>query len=314
MQNTKYFCAMFIAVAIMFFMACDDDSTNPEDVFTPLGMVLIETADISFDMGSDAGLFSDEQPVHTVTFSASFWIDTTEVTQADYDSLMSEAYTDYGTPEWHDTYGLGDNYPAYAVSWDDAILYCNARSVRDGLDTVYTYTSITGTPGNMCELEGVEADSTANGYRLPTEAQWEYACRGGVDNDFFWGQDFDPYPSTADDTTEVDSYAYWYANAWNYGSEDDEFGTHEVASKLANPYGLYDMAGNLYEWCYDFYGEYSSDAVTDPSGPETGDYHCMRGGSWGSHCLHLRSANRTLYVPDYQYNFIGFRVVLPEQE
>ncbi len=289
---------------------CDSMTVNIT-IGKPLGMVLIHAKDQSFQMGSATGS-ADEMPVHTVSFTHDFWMDTTEVTQGDYEALMSVSYAGYTTPNWNVSYGAGARHPAFEVYWGDAALYCNARSRHDGLDSVYTYTAILGTPGNLCQLEGVSVDFTKNGYRLPTEAKWEYACRAGSSADFFWGKQCDPYPETPADTAEFNSYAVWYSNAWEFVAGDDNFfGTHQVASKMPNAYGLYDMAGNLYEWCNDWYGEYSDGAAVDPTGPASGDWNSVRGGSWGSFPYYLRSANRTFMVPDYQYYFIGFRVVLP---
>jgi len=307
---------LLVLLLTLLILSCSDDDNpaNPgQEGFIPDGMVLIQAKDKSFRMGSDIEEFFDEQPVHTVSFTRNFWMDTTEVTQSDYDALMSEAYSpDYATPSWHEPFGVGANYPAYEVYWGDAALYCNARSNRDGLDTVYTYTSIIGTPGSLCELEGVEINYSKNGYRLPTEAEWEYACRAGAESDFYWGKSYDSYPSTPADTAEINSYAVWYGNSWQYGSDDeDHYGTHPVASKQPNAYGLYDMAGNLYEWCNDWWGDYSSEPAVDPTGPESSDWRRMRGGSWGSYASCMRSANRTFDIPGYAYYYIGFRVVLP---
>jgi formylglycine-generating enzyme required for sulfatase activity len=305
--------AVFI-LALLLILSCggDDKSTNSggTTTFTPKGMIKISAQGKSFVMGSSGG-FDNELPIHTVNFTGNFWIDTTEVTQADFDTLMKVTFPAYVTPNWNLSYGVGDNYPAYYVSWSDAVMYCNARSKRDGLDTVYTYTAINGTPGNLCTLEGVAIDYSKSGYRLPTEAEWEYACRGGTTTDFYWSKDFDPYPSTVADTANFDSYAIWYGNSWQYGATDANFGTHQVASKAPNAYDLYDMSGNLFEWCNDWYGDYDSATVSDPTGPDDGDFHCLRGGSWGNHAIFLRSANRTTLYPDYTYYFIGFRAVLP---
>ncbi|MBU0509003.1 formylglycine-generating enzyme family protein [bacterium] len=312
MQNVKSLVITILMTSLVVLTSCSDDD-SPENVpegFTPAGMARVSAMNRSFQMGCADGL-ADELPVHTVSFSRDFWMDSTEITQGRYNSLMAQSYAAYTTPSWNATYGLGTAYPAYHVYWGDAVLYCNARSRRDGLDSVYTYTAIVGTPGNMCELQNVTADFSKNGYRLPTEAEWEYACRGGSNADFFWGKDYDPYPATAADSAEIDGYAVWYANAWVFGADTTAFGTHLVASKTPNTFGLFDMAGNVYEWCNDWYGEYGSASVTDPMGADSGDWHCLRGGSWGSNAVHLRSTNRTFSVPDYEYYFIGFRVVLP---
>ena len=304
-----------VALLLAFGMGCSDDNDNKTpvsgDPFQPDGMIKIEASRESFQMGSDAGML-DEAPVHTVTFTYDFWLDETEVSQADYDGLMSATYANYTTPNWFEPYGVGDNYPAFYLLWDDAVLYCNARSNRDGLDSVYTYSTINGTPGNFCELQDVAWDLGKSGYRLPTEAEWEYACRAGSTTDYSWGKDYDPYPSTGADSTEVNSHAWWYANSFTFGSEDDAFGTHPVGTSSPNGYGLYDMAGNVFEWCNDWYGEYQEAAQTDPTGPETGDFHCLRGGSWGNDVFQLRSSNRTFVAPDYEYYFIGFRVAVTD--
>jgi formylglycine-generating enzyme required for sulfatase activity len=223
-------------------------------------------------------------PVHSVTVS-NFYIDSTEVRQGDYLGLMGV----------NPSYFTGDlNRPIENVTWFDAALFCNARSKFEGKDTVYTYTGISGTPGAGCSgLTALAIDLTKNGYRLPTEAQWEYACRGGTTTDYWWGAD----------TIGMGD------RAWNnYNSSNT---THIVATKLANAYGLYDMAGNVFEWCNDWDTSYTADAVTDPAGPGTGTDRVLRGGSWGSNFNYVRSANRGSGVPyGRSYNY-GFRVALP---
>lgn len=300
-----------IILAVIMLAACSDDSTTSEiDNEIVDGMVLIEAKNVSFEMGSENG-FDDEMPLHQVEFSNDFLMDETEVTQAEYDSVMSIAYTDYFTPTWNEAYGLSDEHPAYEINWGDAALYCNALSRFAGLDTVYSYSEISGTPGYLCELIDVDADLTKNGYRLPTEAEWEFACRAGTDTDYFWGKDYDPYPANAADSTEFDQYAIWLGNSWQFGTDDPAFGTHTVKSTLPNSFGLYDMAGNVYEWCHDWYGTYSEDAQLDPTGPESGEWHAIRGGSWANNATFLRSANRTFTAPCYYYYLLGFRTVLP---
>lgn len=313
MRNKLFLIVISAVMMAIYGLSCsknDNPANSGSTTYTPQGMVLIKAKGKSFTMGSNDG-FVDEQPVHTVSFSRDFWMDTSEVTQAEYDTLMHNTYSGYTTPTWVNPYGVGSKYPAYYVYWGDAALYCNARSRRDGLDTVYTYTSINGTPGNLCVLVNVQIDYTKGGYRLPTEAEWEYACRGGEDDDYFWGKEFDPYPATTADTIELSSHAVWYSNSWQYSSSDSRYGTHQVASTTPNAYKLYDMAGNLYEWCNDFYGDYSAAAATDPTGAVSGQWRCLRGGSWGNHATYLRSSNRTFMAPDYTYYFIGFRTMLP---
>ncbi len=303
-----------IIVAMPLFTACDDDSTSPNPQPAVIerngSMVRVSAKGKQFVMGSATGN-ADEKPAHNVGFSKDFWMDSTEVTQGEYDRLMKLHYPEYIAPGWGLPYGLGANYPVYLVEWGDAVLYCNARSSEQGLQSVYSYTAITGTPGNGCKLEDVTVDLTRNGYRLPTEAEWEYACYGGVASDFSWGKNYASYPSSTSDTVEFGSYAVWAGNSWYLSSDVPDFGMFPVASRKSNAYGLYDMHGNLWEWCHDWYGEtwYTSSPSTDPVGPDSGAWHSLRGGSWGNDATHLRASNREFVTPDYLFNFIGFRTV-----
>jgi len=136
--------------------------------------------------------------------------------------------------------------PVDNLTWYDAMLYCNARSKRDGWDTVYSYTSVTGTPGNgATNLVGLVQNLTRNGYRLPTEALWEYACRAGTRFTYYW----------SDSSSAIGTYA-WVSQTT----------AHPVAAKLPNAWKLYDILGNGYEWCGDFYKAYTAAAQTDPTG------------------------------------------------
>ncbi len=276
----------------------------------PDGMALIPAKNRQFEMG---GTKNDETPIHRVNFSFDFYLDSTETTQGSYDRLMKATYIGYTRPLWTTLYGIGDNYPAYNVSWFDALLYCNARTKEMGnMDTVYSYTRILGIPGNGCiGLEGLRIDFSKRGFRLPTEAQWEYACRGGTMTSFYWGTNFNPYPSTADDSSEIDRYSIWSRNSYDKGSSSADFGAHPVATKVKNIFGLYDMSGNLWEWCNDWYGNYTAESQTDPTGPINGSFRVLRGGCWIYGAVYLRSDSRYINSPDNAFYAFGFRTCLP---
>ncbi len=260
----------------------------------PDGMVKIPAKGSIFKMGSDEGEI-DEKPVHQVTFTENFWMDTTEVTQGQYQTLMTATYSGYTSPLWSSTYGLGDNYPVYYVTWYDAVLYCNARTKATGsIDTVYKYTSIIGKPGDSCVLEGLTIDLSKKGFRLPTEAQWEYACRAENTTAYYWG----------DLSTEAGNHAWYSGNSSS---------TNAVALKQKNGYGLYDMNGNVWEWCNDWDGSYSSDLQNDPVGPSIGEERISRGGSGGSLVTYLRSAYRGADPPVQAREYDGFRVTFPDR-
>lgn len=286
------------------------------------GMVKIMAKDYDFEMGQPdpdiggAGLTVSEQVVHTVQFTYDFWIDTTEVTQQQFDTVMKQVYDDYSTPlSWDTRYGLGDRYPAYFLLWGNGVLYCNARSKIEGLDTVYSYSMTSAPSGEQLELYDLEFDLSKNGYRLPTEAEWEYACKAGTSTSFYWGKNYDPYPANAADSTEITQKVVWYANGEAMGEDNPGYGNHEVASKAPNAYGLYDMAGNASEHCHDYWVDnYEYGTAVDPAGPETGDLgHCLRGGNWGLGVKELRSANRypLFDPPNYPFFYVCYRTVKP---
>ena len=208
------------------------------------------------EQGGDA--YDDEFPTHSVTLS-DYYIGKFEVTQELWLAVMGS---------WPGTapsgsYGVGDDYPAYYISWDD----CQ--------DFITELNRLTG----------------AN-FRLPTEAEWEYAARGG---------------------SESGGYKYSGSNsindvAWYYDNSD--YKTHSVGTKSPNELGIYDMSGNVYEWCQDWYGSYSSGLQTNPQGPSSGSDRVLRGGCWNNYARYCRVSYRYYNYPFYRFNFYGLRLAL----
>jgi formylglycine-generating enzyme required for sulfatase activity len=192
------------------------------------------------------------------------------------------------------SYFKGGNLPVEHVSWYDAIRYCNKRSENDGLTPAYT---ISGSAENPF----VQWNRNANGYRLPTEAEWEYACRAGTRSPFNTGSNITTSQANYDGNFPYNN------NAKGIYREK----TTAVGSFAPNGWGLYDMSGNVYEWCWDWYGDYSVSNQTDPAGAASGSYRVSRGGGWYGYALFLRSAYRSIRSPSYRYYFLGFRLVRP---
>lgn len=279
--------------------------------FTLAGMVLIPGG--TFQMGSTNAALessddSSEEPVHSVMVS-SFYMDSTLVTQANYTAIMQG-----GDDAFFDTAVSAPLIPMVNITWYDAVLYCNARSKQMGFDTVYSYTSAYigdcsphgGDPG-CCYLYGLTMDYTRHGYRLPTEAEWEYACRAGTTTDYYWGESYPPLTSA--DTAEISAHAWWSANSQDVAQP--------VATKPANGFGLYDMSGNVWEWCNDLWSGYSSGSQIDPTGPlqnlavNFSNYNINRGGAafndyWPNYlCSAFRQA-----INAGDWGACGFRCVL----
>jgi formylglycine-generating enzyme required for sulfatase activity len=250
----------------------------------PGGMKLIRSGSKSFAMGQ-AGFEASEAPPHAVSFSYHFWIDTAEVTRKDFSTVLGIA---------PDQSPGADVLPAANCTWYDAALYCNARSKREDKDTVYAFQSIVGTKGNKCTLTGLSVNLDAGGYRLPTEAEWEYACRAGTQTLFFWGND------------RIDAETY----AWLVDFSNDQ--AHTVATGKPNAFGLYDMAGNVWEWCNDWFSAdyYSASPPSDPTGPASGLERSIRGGSFRTAYYFAQSATRSKMKPETSDATIGFRAVL----
>ena len=263
----------------------------------PKGFVLIPAG--TFQMGSEKG---DDwnKPVHEVTITKPFYMGKYEVTQAEY-----EKYCSYGSSSPSSDKGDGDNYPAYYVSWYDALVYCNKRSMAEGLTPCYSISGNTdpkkwGTvpTSSNSTWNAVVCDWNANGYRLPTEAEWEYAARA-EDNTV----DSLTYSGTSD-VNKLGKYAWYYDNS--------EGATHEVGTKSPNAYGLYDMSGNVSEWCWNWFtNSYDTEAEggSDPTGAAAGYWRVYRGGEWGNNSAGCAVSRRGYNGSCICNSGIGFRVV-----
>lgn len=236
----------------------------------------------TFIMGNDSGdVF--ESPSHIVTVS-SFFICDHEVTSGEY-------FTIKGT---NPNYFVGYFLPVEQVSWYDAIEYCNMLSESKGLTPCYSLYGTTDTSGWGTKGQSwnkVTCDWNADGYRLPTEAEWEYAARGGINSKGYL------YSGSND----IESVA-WY-------DKGNSTPTQSVKSKQSNELGVYDMSGNVWEWCWDWFGSYSSDNVINPHGSSYENYRILRGGSWADSASKCRVVYRTAFEPDFSYAVLGFRVV-----
>ena len=220
---------------------------------------------------SESGRDDDEGPRHEVNITKDYMIGTYEVTQEEWEAVMGN-----NPSNWK---GLG--LPVEKISWYDAIEFCNELSRIVGRDPVY---NINGT--------STTCDFTKNGFRIPTEAEWEYAARGG-------GLDNYKVYSGSNDINEVG----WYGS--NSGSK-----THTIGQKEPNKLGIYDMSGNVWEWCWDWYDSsyYTVSSDADPIGPSSGSFRVVRGGGWYYYSGGCRSASRSGSGPGYGSNDIGFRL------
>ncbi len=272
----------------------------------------------SFTMGSPddepGGPYSVEQPEHQVTLSKSFYMQTTEVTQKQWQDIIGN------NPATSNT---GDDYPLETVNWFEAAYYANALSTTEGRSKCYALTGCSPIPGNDMECTDVAINSGCTGYRLPTEAEWEYAARATTTTAWAYAVSYD---SSADpgQVTGNGFNSNLHTMGWyEFNNEGGDLsrtaagylsGTKLVAKKQANKWGLYDMAGNVWEWCQDWYAsDYYSDPVSasDPQGPDTGSDRVIRGGSWHISAGLARSAYRFRFTPGSRYGDLGFRLVLP---
>ncbi len=242
---------------------------NLSAVAKPLEMVLLPAG--TFLMGSndnEQGRWDVEGPQHQVTLTKPFYMGIYEVTQAQYEAVMGNNPSYFpGIP----------NRPVEQVSWENCAVFCNRLSDREGLTRIYNEKTWS-------------INWNANGYRLPTEAEWEYACRAGTTTRFYWGDD--------PDYSQIELHA-WY----------EEKQTHEVGLKQPNAWGLHDMSGNVWEWCQDWYGNYTFNALIDPIGASPGLSCVLRGGGWSGDARYCRAASRFGWDPADKLYYLGFRIV-----
>ena len=241
--------------------AAEAAKRRPKMMVLPIG---------EFRMGSQQ--YSNEQPVHGVKISKRFALSETEVTQGQYQAVMGENPSHFkDLPEW-------EMLPVEQVSWLDAVNYCNKLSASEGLSPCYAL------QGDEVRWDGLECQ----GYRLPTEAEWEYAAR-------------------ADETTEYAGSDRLDEVAWHSGNSGSK--THSVGTKKANAWFLKDLSGNVWEWVWDWYADsYKATGGQDPVGPASGSFRVVRGGSWFDDAGFARVAFRIRHAPSSRAIFVGFRL------
>ncbi|MGD9202101.1 MAG: SUMF1/EgtB/PvdO family nonheme iron enzyme, partial [Chitinispirillia bacterium] len=253
------------------------------NVISSIEMVLIPSKGKTFQMGQEYN--SKASPVHNVKFTKNFFMSKTEITQKEFVSMLNMNPSPI----------KNDNYPVYNCNWFDAVYYCNARSKSENRDTVYSYSLIGGTIGYQCFMKDVRIDYTKKGYRLPTESEWEFACRAGSSTKFYWG-------------TAVNGSYLWYRN-------NSQSRPRPVGSKLPNAFGLYDMSGNVKEWCNDWFDTYTAVDKVDPTGPDRSNPYLrrvVRNGSYYDVADSSSSYSRSNLEPNKLSTKTGFRVVIEE--
>jgi formylglycine-generating enzyme required for sulfatase activity len=254
---------------------------GPKMVTNSIGMHLVLVPPGDFLMGSptwDKDGQPDERPQHQVRITRPFFLGACEVTQQEYQRVMGV------NPSSEQ---LSPQQPVETVSWFEAVQFCNRLSEREKVSPYYEIS------GESVTILG------GNGYRLPTEAEWEYACRARSNTKWSFG----------DDVQQLELYAWYKGNAGSH--------SHPVGEKAPNAFGLYDMHGHMWEWCWDRYGEdyYRNSPVDDPQGPSSGSLRIERGGDgWNNDPPHLRSAYRDHQVPSLRFRDLGFRVAQTSKE
>ena len=357
-KTIKWFAVILAMVMSFVFAGCSDPSSSSNDSSgngsssgsgITLKMVFVKGGTVTGkeNTNNSPGVFIENR---TVTLS-DFYMSKYEVTKAQYKAIMEDtslntlgitADPSYSTLK-PKTYVMADGEEDYQrpvenVTWYDAVYFCNLLSKKEGLEPVYTILGAQTSPKDITNAgeSGTEtkqikyissatvtADHKKNGYRLPTEAEWEYAARGGDPSKPAWDYLFSG-AATAEGTgynssqnTGLDAVGWYRYNTCNGGttttpnpsSGTKGYGTHQVGLKGENALGIYDMSGNVWEWCYDWSDSVSTGTVTDPLGSSSGSSRVLRGGSWVSDANYASVCYRGDDTPSYRSNGLGFRLV-----
>jgi len=266
------------------------DTTKQQIQIIDIPADMVYVAAGTFQMGSTSG-YSNEQPVHPVTLDA-FCIDKYEVTNAKYVAYLKAALAAGQIQASSSTVTKGGDELIDLDASYCQISYSSGTFVVDSGKDNYPVIEVT--------WYGADAYAKYYGKRLPTEAEWEYAARGGNLSQGY----------TYSGSNNLDAVGWYWDNSTNPSNPMYEGkGTHTVGTKQANELGIYDLSGNVWEWCNDWYGAYSSGSATNPQGPATGSYRVLRGGSWSVYASGSRVASRGVYNPGYSYYYVGFRCV-----
>ncbi len=296
--------SIFLSSLVIFGMIqmdCQVLAQSPKEITNSIGMKLVLIPKGTFTMGSPE---SEERPdrndetQHEVTISKDYYLGVTEVTQGHYEKVIgtNPSYFRVGRIR-----GSSSNHPVEQISWENAVEFCKKLS------------------------DLPEEKAAGRVYRLPTEAEWEYACRAGSKTPYGFG----------DNRRDLGNYAWFLNNSGSRELDSDALearrqdnpdyetiqeyedtiksagcATHPVGEKKANAWGLYDMHGNVWEWCSDWYGEYPKGAVSDPVGPREGSFRVYRGGGWRNRAAQCRSAVRYSNGRVAPHHSLGFRVAM----
>ena len=294
------------AITGLVTIACNRHTKSPPSpIISPTGITMVWIPAGTFTMGSpeaEKGRWDGESPQRTVTLIG-FYMGMYPVTQEQYETVMGTNPSSFSSNPASGE--VQAKRPVETVYWYEALVFANKLSLIEGLTPAYRIDGSTD-PADWGEVptaffntiwNTVEIVDGSTGYRLPTEAQWEYACRAGTATAFNNGV------NDWEDEATVDPVGWLRFNSGGM--------THEVGRKTANAWGLYDMHGNIFEWCWDWFGLYPGEDQADPPGPSRGSRRIMRGGDWVDLGDIARSAYRDYGTPHYRSHYLGFRLVRP---